>query len=238
MPDLRESFKNVRPATQCSRRDYVYHVNGRGARGVAEKLRVGSPWWAVGSTRLAGRRLWATLSACKAKMHGSFASLRMTKRGVSGPRRKLPAGLDLNGVTGLEFGIVAALPKDGESGYRKPKIASLTRADRGVDRIVHQLPCGCGGPDLQGEAFLAEAGTDYAFLIGVHQFEWLVENQNHGSATQEVACATANEMTMIKVAGVVFRLKGRSSRHFGSGFGEHGESLRGRDDAHEENCDD
>src|SRR6185437_2947955 len=79
MPDLRESFKNVRPATQCSRRDYVYHVNGRGARGVAEKLRVGSRWWAVGSTRLAGRRLWATLSACKAKMHGSFASLRMTK---------------------------------------------------------------------------------------------------------------------------------------------------------------
>jgi hypothetical protein len=157
---------------------------------------------------------------------------------VSAPDRKLPARLDLNGVTGLEFGIAAALPKDGESGDCKPKIASLTGADRGVDRIVHQLPCGCGRPYLQGKAFLAEARTDYAFLIGVHQFEWLVENQNHGSATQEVACATANEMTMIKVAGFVFRLKGRSSRHFGSGFGEHGESLCRRDDAHEEGCDD
>ena len=130
---------------------------------------------------------------------------------MSAPDRKLPAGLDLNGVTGLEFGIAAALPKDGESGDCKPKIASLTRGDRGVDRIVHQLPCGCGRTYLQGKAFLAEARTDYAFLIGVHQFEWLVENQNHGSATQEVACATANEMTMIKVAGFVFRLKGRSS---------------------------
>jgi hypothetical protein len=99
---------------------------------------------------------------------------------VSAPDRKLPAGLHLNGVTGLEFGIAAALPKDGESGDCKPKIASLTGADRGVDRIVHQLPCGCGRPYLQGKAFLDEARTDYAFLIGVHQFEWLVENQNHG----------------------------------------------------------
>jgi hypothetical protein len=146
--------------------------------------------------------------------------------------------LDLDGVTWLEFGIAAALPKDGESGYCKPKVASLTGADRGVDRVVHQFPCGCRGPYLQGKVFLADARSDYAFLIGVHQFEWLVENQNHGSAAQQVACATANEMTMVKVAGVVFRLKGRSSRHFGSGFGEHGESLRGRDNAHEEDCDD
>src|SRR3954447_12349955 len=77
MPDLRESFKNVRPATQCSRRDYVYHVNGRGARGVAEKLRGGFWWWAFG------------LSMLVKELHRSFASLRMTKESSVRARQEI-----------------------------------------------------------------------------------------------------------------------------------------------------